>query len=53
LLQWTRETGDNIPENPTPDRKSLVGKGRNPHLEFSGRATGAEKINHPGPIDRN
>ncbi len=45
LAQWTTETGDNVPENPTPDR----GTKRNPHAEMPGKATGATQINHPGP----
>lgn len=53
LLQWTQETGDNVPVNPTPDRRSLLGKGRNPHREFPGKTTGAEMLNDPGPIKLN
>lgn len=50
LVQWTKETGDNVPGNSTQDRTSVMGKGRNSHREFPGKATGAETINHPGPI---
>lgn len=63
LTDWTEQTGDTIPENPTPNRReppSIVdgeiirmgpkhGK-QNPHAEFPGAAKNAIKINHPGPI---
>jgi arylsulfatase len=48
LAAWTEETGDNVPENPTPDRGK--GTGRNPHAEFPGAATGAFKSTNKGPI---
>ena len=50
LADWTSQTGDTVPKNPTPDRGTPGTKGRNPHAEFPGKATGADKINHPGPI---
>jgi arylsulfatase len=50
LKYWTKKTGDNVPSNPTPDRGTPGYEGRNPHQEFPGKATGAEKINHKGPI---
>ena len=62
LEKWTEQTGDTIPENPTPNRhdppriedgKIIPGgkaKVRNPHAEMPGAAKNAEEINHPGPI---
>ncbi len=62
LERWTEETGDTIPENPTPNRKGpprvvdgkiIHGKkeaGGNPHAEFPGAARNATKINAPGPL---
>ncbi|MBT8038390.1 MAG: sulfatase [Verrucomicrobiae bacterium] len=63
LAQWTEQTGDTIPKNPTPDRRDppriVDGKiipmsakhgAQNPHAEFPGTAKMAAKINHPGPI---
>ena len=48
---WTGQTGDSVPEDPTPDRSSPEAGGkRNPHREFPGASKGAEQINHPGPI---
>lgn len=49
LAQWSRETADSIPRNPTPDRK----KG-DPQAgargEIPGASTHATAINHPGPV---
>ena len=51
LDQWTQQTGDSVPENPTPDRGSPGTKGkRNPHQEFPGKSKKASSINHPGPV---
>lgn len=62
LSQWTEQTGDTVPSDPTPDRDNppriqngkLIppsGKGRNfRHREMPGSAAGAEAINKPGPI---
>ena len=62
LSKWTKQTGDSIPENPTPNRhdppriengKILPpgkAKIRNPHAEMPGESRNASKINHPGPI---
>jgi len=57
LAQWTEQTGDTIPKNPTPNRDSPPGQpntgtGRKnfKYGEFPGTAAGAEKINHPGPL---
>jgi len=62
LANWTKQTGDTIPENPTPDRHAPPriedgkiipagsSKTRSPHAEMPGEAQNAMKINHPGPI---
>jgi arylsulfatase len=62
LANWTEQTGDSIPDNPTPNRhdppriengKILPpgkAKTRNPHAEMPGASRNASKINHPGPI---
>ena len=48
LADWTEQTGDTIPENPTPSRE---GKWKNTtHGEMPGDASNATLINHPGPI---
>ena len=51
LLQWVEETGDNIPENPTPDREDLQ---RNRYDDFAigempGEKYGADTITKKGP----
>ncbi len=62
VVTWTKQTGDTIPEQPTPNRHSppriedgkIVrggkAKRRNPHSEMPGAARNATEINHPGPI---
>lgn len=62
LAEWTRQTGDTVPDNPTPNRhgppRIVDGKvlrwekgiGGNPHAEFPGAARKATSINHPGPL---
>ena len=62
LGYWTEQTGDTIPENPSPNRHAPpriedgkiipAGKGkvRTPHAEMPGAARNATKINHPGPV---
>jgi len=63
LTAWTEQTGDTLPENPTPNRheppRIEAGKiipngpvlnGKTPHAEMPGAAKNAVKINHPGPI---
>ncbi len=50
LARWTRETGDTVPDDPTPDRGAPGTTERNPHREFPGAARNAEGINHPGPV---
>ena len=62
LAKWTEQTGDTVPENPTPHRHAPPriengeiippgkSKKRNPHAEMPGAARNATKINHPGPL---
>lgn len=62
LADWTEQTGDTIPENPTPHRHAPPriedgkilpaggGKKRTAPAEMPGAATNATEINHPGPI---
>jgi N-sulfoglucosamine sulfohydrolase len=62
LADWTEQTGDTIPKNPTPHRhappqivnQKIIPPGkskkRNPHAEMPGAAKNAMHINHPGPI---
>ena len=62
LSEWTEQTGDSIPDNPTPNRhdppRIVDGeiipagktKGKNPHAEMPGASRNASGINHPGPI---
>jgi len=59
LDEWTEQTGDTVPENPTNDRytgprpKPGGKHGRDPNHkrgEFPGVARNATTINHPGPI---
>jgi N-sulfoglucosamine sulfohydrolase len=61
LSEWTEQTGDSIPDNPTPNRHDPpriidgeiipAGKtiGKNPHAEMPGASRNASGINHPGP----
>jgi arylsulfatase len=52
LSNWTKETGDTVPENPTPDRQRLDGKRfpNHKHGEMPGAAAGATKITKSGPV---
>lgn len=65
LALWTEQTGDTIPEHPTPHRhapprieggkivsagKMPTGGKRNPHAEMPGAAKNATGMNHPGPL---
>ena len=62
LTEWTKQTGDSIPANPTPNRHDppriedgkilppVKAKKRNPHAEMPGVSKNATRINHPGPI---
>jgi N-sulfoglucosamine sulfohydrolase len=63
LAEWTGQTGDTIPANPTPDRHTppriedgkIIPQGKktgaqNPHAEMPGAAKNATTINHPGPL---
>ncbi|MEE2640126.1 MAG: sulfatase [Planctomycetota bacterium] len=52
LDYWTEQTGDTVPENPTPDREDVHGK-RSPGFrrgEMPGAARNATRITSPGPI---
>ncbi len=52
LERWIIETGDNIPENPTPDRENVYRQG-NPDFEVGempGEATRADTIWAKGPV---
>lgn len=52
LDQWSQETGDTVPEDPTPDREDPFGK-KNPDFEFGtfpGAERGATDIDAPGPV---
>jgi arylsulfatase len=53
LDQWTAETGDTVPTNPTPG-VNVVGRGQGmgkefQHRELPGAARNAQEINAPGP----
>lgn len=53
LDQWTEQTGDTIPSNPTPDRNQRPGEpkpGKFEHKEMPGDAKQAQTINSPGPV---
>ena len=53
LDQWTEETGDTVPKNPTLDRNQRPGGPVPPefkHREMPGDAKQAQAINAPGPI---
>ena len=55
LAEWTEQTGDTVPNNPTPDRDARSGEPKKKkedhrHLEMPGDASGAQQINHSGPI---
>ena len=52
LDEWTRETKDSIPENPTTDRETAQGK-KHPgwrHREQPGVKIGSIETNQPGPV---
>ncbi len=52
LKEWTDQTGDCVPSNPTKDRQPLheSSKGAVKRGDFPGERTGATRINHPGPV---
>lgn len=52
LDQWTEETGDTIPEDPTNDREDPFGKKFPDHKRgtFPGAERGATEINAQGPV---
>jgi len=52
LERWREETGDSVPQSPTPDRRGLhepIEKDH-PRGDFPGAKRGASTINAPGPI---
>jgi N-sulfoglucosamine sulfohydrolase len=56
LDRWTEETGDTVPQRPTPG-VSVLGRGQGmrdgfQHLELPGEAKSAATINAPGPVRR-
>lgn len=54
LDQWSVQTGDTVPENPTNDRQDPQGR-RNPDYRrgtFPGAERQAASINHPGPVTK-
>lgn len=51
LTLWTNQTGDNIPDDPTPHKATMDGELMEwKRGEMPGDATNAMQINHPGPI---
>ncbi|WP_161604545.1 sulfatase-like hydrolase/transferase [Roseiconus nitratireducens] len=52
LDRWKSETGDSVPDNPTPDRQSLHEgvERRTERGEFPGQANKATSINASGPV---
>lgn len=52
LDQWTRETGDTVPQDPTNDRQDAQGRKLPNHHRgtLPGTEKGAPKIHHPGPV---
>jgi len=54
LKRWTEQTGDTVPDNPTPDRQAGLGSSERAdgfrYREQPGDARNARQINHPGPI---
>ncbi|MFN7342123.1 MAG: heparan N-sulfatase, partial [bacterium] len=49
LDQWIEQTGDTVPENPTPTRGKGDPQGGK-RGEIPGTAKQAQRINHAGPI---
>ncbi len=52
LHDWSTQTGDTVPENPTKDRVTEKGKkrGRDKHLEMPGDSRNATDIKESGPV---
>ena len=53
LKHWSVETGDDVPERPTPDRDARPGgakPGRFQRGDFPGAKSNATTLNKPGPI---
>ncbi len=52
LTKWMNETGDNIPDNPTPHKAEMDGTPLEWYRgEMPGEATGAAEINSSGPVN--
>ena len=51
LGNWTEQTGDSVPENPTLSRNFKNRVKPDPRGEYPGASRGAFMINHPGPIE--
>ncbi|MEY3393774.1 MAG: hypothetical protein RL346_10 [Verrucomicrobiota bacterium] len=49
LADWVGQTGDTVPEHPTPTRKKGDPQKGN-RGEIPGAAKQAERVNHPGPV---
>lgn len=55
LEKWKKETGDTVPQNPTPDRDALHESSKDRKVErgeLPGAAAGATGINQSGPVRR-
>lgn len=50
LDTWARQTCDDVPETPTPDRPPGAKIGHQPGGVMPGAASGAPDCNHPGPV---
>ncbi len=51
LTKWTNETGDSIPDDPTPDKATLNGELLEwERREIPGETTNADRINRSGPV---
>jgi arylsulfatase A-like enzyme len=52
LERWKEQTGDSVPEKPTPDRGPLneSSGGNLTRGDFPGASRSAEAIHHPGPV---
>ena len=56
LKEWSRQTGDSVPQNPTPDRDGRPGTKTDreywekvKYKDLPGQSNKATQINHPGP----
>ncbi|MBK1855047.1 sulfatase [Verrucomicrobiaceae bacterium 5K15] len=50
LKIWTEQTGDTLPKNLKPSRGSKEARNKKTKSEMPGASSGAQQINHPGPI---